>query len=242
MSTTLKRMLALSSWMLCVLCATAEPAVEDVVHQVVRAAYYHGLPYQLAHGLGPEAVPTLLELLERDEEREHWANVVTVLGMIGDDRATEPLIDFLERRFTGRVDGAAYRALLEVPASLGLLARDPSSRAFAYLVDGTSLEAWQGRALPWVVPPLQPADRDLLMLRRSIVGLGFSGTEAGRESLLGVRRSLVGSNLERALRDNIAEALWASERIQDLGYERFFDSEIELEPYLETSPQRPEPP
>jgi len=59
----------------------------------VRSTYYHGIPYEVAHGLGPQAVPTLLELLDREEEREHWANIVIVLGMIGDDRATVPLID-----------------------------------------------------------------------------------------------------------------------------------------------------
>jgi HEAT repeat protein len=206
--------------------APARPAAMDV-YQVVRTTYYHGIPYELAHGLGPEAVPTLLELLGREEEREHWANIVLVLGMIGDDRATEPLIDFLERRFTGEVDPATYRALLEVPASLGFLARDPSSRAFAYLRDGTSLEAWQDKGLRWTLPALRDEDRAVLMVRRSITGLGLSGSEAAREHLKAIERSPEYSRLRQYVEDNVTEAIQTNERIQSLGYQRVLDEEIQ---------------
>ena len=127
--------------------------------------------------------------------------------------------------FTGQVDGPTYRALLEVPTSLGLLARDPNSRAFAYLRDGTSLQAWQSKNMSWTFPSLRREDRDVLMVRRSITGLGFSGTEAGRGHLLGMRRSLEHSSLWEVLQDNVAEAMQMSERVQHLGYERFFAEE-----------------
>ncbi|MEM7588178.1 MAG: hypothetical protein AAF560_32620 [Acidobacteriota bacterium] len=202
----------------------AAPARADV-YQVVRGTYYHGLPYELGHSLGPKAVPTLLELLAKPEEREHWANIITVLGMIGDDRATESLVEFLERRFEGKVDPATYRALLEVPTSLGLLARDPSSRAFAYLREGTSLEAWKDRRLSWASASLEREKRDLLMVRRSITGLGFSGTEAAREHLRGLQSSLEDTSLARVVQHDVSEAIEMSERVEELGYERVLNGD-----------------
>lgn len=233
MRSTAKRTRLRHAWVLLLLCAVTRPTGADV-YQVVRSVYYHGMPYELAHGLGPEAVPTLLDLLSREEEREHWANIVTVLGMIGDDRATEPLIGFLEQRFTSPVDVATYRALLEVHTSLGFLARDPSSRAFAYLRDGTSLQAWQDKSLAWSVPSMQNEARDVLMIRRSIAGLGVTATEAAIEHLRSMERSPEYSGLRQWLESNVAEAMKMSESVQSLGYQRVFSEEsrrIEEHPF-----------
>ncbi len=209
---------------LLVLCAVTIPVRADV-YEVVRSKYYHGIPYELAHAQGPQAVPALIDLLGKLEERESWANVVIVLGMIGDDRATEPLIEFLERRFTGRVDEFTYRALLEVPTSLGLLARDPNSHAFTYLRDGTSREVWQSKNLSWSYSSLRAEDRNVLLVQRSITGLGFSGTETAREYLRGMQQS--GNDSSAGNLNNVSEAIQTSEQIQALGYERFFDAERE---------------
>lgn len=229
MKATLKTRLTLLCLLLMLFLA---PGLAADVYQVVRTTYYHGIPYQHARSLGPEAVPTLLELLGRDEEREHWANIVTVLGIVGDGRATEPLIDFLEHRFAGPLDGATYSALVAVPTSLGLLARDSNSRAFAYLRDATSLEFWQVKQLAWSLPSLEGQERDLLMVRRSITGLGFSGSEAALEHLRAMRASLDvlasterGAQTRTLLQENVIEAIGIGERILSLGYERFFAAE-----------------
>lgn len=108
---------------------------------------------------------------------------------------------------------------------MGFLARDPSSRAFAYLRDGTSLRAWQSKSLPWSFPSLRNEDRDVLMVRRSITGLGFSGTEAAREHLRGMERSPEYPRFRQLVQHNVAEAIQMSERVQSLGYERAFDEE-----------------
>jgi hypothetical protein len=125
------------------------------------------------------------------------------------------------------VDPATYRALLEVPTSLGLLAGDPSSRAFAYLRDGTSLEAWQGKGLRWTSPSLRDEDRAVLMVRRSITGLGLSGSEAAREHLRGMERSPDYSRLRQYVEHNVTEAIQMSERIESLGVQRVLDEEIQ---------------
>jgi hypothetical protein len=119
------------------------------VASFVRGSFYHGVPYVTAHAFDPQAVPVLLAMLEREEERPHWANIVSVLGMIGDARATKPMIHFLEQRFSGPVDLQTWQALLQVNQSLGFLARDPRSFAFRYLREGTSLDTWRRRNLRW---------------------------------------------------------------------------------------------
>ena len=122
-------------------------------------------------------------MLERDEEREHWSNIISVLGMIGDPRATGPMIEFLERRFSGEVDPVTYGALLQVIPSLGFLAHDTTGRAFSYLQEGTSLAAWRNRETTWTFPALRRGDREILMVKLDIQGLGISANEASRAHL-----------------------------------------------------------
>jgi hypothetical protein len=186
----------------------------------VRADFYHGINYSAAHAYGPQAVPELLRMLERDEEREHWSNILSVLGMIGDPRATEPMIEFLERRFSGEVDPVTYGALLQVTPSLGFLAHDSTGRAFSYLREGTSLAAWRARKLAWTFPALRGGDLEILMVKLDIQGLGISATEAGRTRLRTLRASL-GEDREglwNFIERNVAEALEVSERFTSTGY------------------------
>jgi hypothetical protein len=201
------------------LAQTAGPPVS--LAAFVRADYYHGINYSAAHAYGPQAVPELLMMLGREEEREHWSNILSVLGMIGDPRATEPMIEFLERRFSGEVDPVTYGALLQVTPSLGFLAHDTTGRAFSYLREGTSIEAWRKRNLAWTFPALRGGDREILMVKLDIHGLGISGTEAGRAHL----RTLQGSlgvdrdGLWNFIKRDVAEALRVSEHIRRTGYE-----------------------
>jgi len=191
------------------------PGLPDSVAAFVRADFHHGITYEAARSYGPPAVPELLTMLERDEEREHWSNVLSVLGMIGDPRATEPMIEFLERRFSGEVDPVTYGALLQVVPSLGFLARDPTGRAFGYLREGTSLATWRNRKLAWTFPALRGAELEILMVKLDILGLGISATEASRDHLRTLRKGLDDDRdgLRSFIETDVGEALRTAERL-----------------------------
>jgi hypothetical protein len=140
--------------------------------------------------------------------------------MIGDARATGPMIEFLERRFSGEVDSVTYGALLQVIPSLGFLAHDTTGRAFGYLREGTSLAAWRNRKLAWTFPALRAGDLEILMVKLDILGLGISATEAGEAHLRTLRESLGEDrdDLWKSIERDVADALDTSARFRRTGY------------------------
>lgn len=190
---------------------------------VARMTFHHGIPYALGHGLGPQAVPELLAMLERTEERPYWANVIRILGMIGDARAVPGLIAFVETRLTGEVDAETFQALIQVNQSLGLLANDPASVAFDYLSRAASLSAWRSKQLRWTFPSLRGEEREILMLKLTINGLGNAGNARSAARLTELQRDLSADTaLFPYVRGNLSDALLLNERIQRDGYARVF--------------------
>ena len=67
------------------------------VESFVRQTFVHGVPYATASQYGPDTVPKLLAMLNDPAEKDYWANIVITLGMIGDARAVDALIAFVEK-------------------------------------------------------------------------------------------------------------------------------------------------
>jgi len=185
----------------------------------VRQAFVEGMPYEEASKYGSGDVDGLLRMLDKDEDKPHWANVVVMLGMIGDEKAVEPLIGFFEKEDAGTLDRAHYAAKAAVPMALGYVAnKTGSDKAIGYLsawLDPTTRKApggtWKG--------PLQsdvPA-RNGHLTRMATLGLALSGKQKALTSLeaakarVGVTDALLpdGALLDAATR--------AATKIQDKG-------------------------
>lgn len=180
-------------WSLCALLVTMSLAListsvlaqsdEQSVEDFVGASYHHGLPVEQAERYGAEAVPVLLSMLKKSEHKAAWPNIVFMLGLLNDESAAEPLIEFLENRFTGEVDNITYRALVAVPGSLGLLSKGSESKAENYLIQGLDLKRWNQDRIKWRYPALGIEQIPLLLTQLSISSVATTGTEKSLQQL-----------------------------------------------------------
>jgi hypothetical protein len=149
------------------------------VVQFVRPMYFEGLPIEQGFRFGTDSVPLLLDMLQDPLEEPHWGNIVVLLGIIGDPRAVDSLIRFLEQPVTGELSRAHYKAKTAVLPALGLLLnRQPTDqKALAYLQDSLDPSFWGKRQLRWTLTPPQGGGnaRDLKLTKMAIMGLGLSG-------------------------------------------------------------------
>ena len=112
----------------------------------------------------------------------HWTNIVTTLGMVGNEAAVEPLIRFLEAPGpAGGLSLSEFRARLAVQPALGyILARQANGRALSYLREGLNPESWS-RRLSWrSSAQADDVARNAQLTNMAIWGLALSGRpEAG---------------------------------------------------------------
>jgi|GEM_PF-3075315 len=203
---------------------TAPPVPpQESIESVVRSIFHHGMPYSLLRSYGPDAVPRLLELLDSEAEKPHWANIVWALGVIGDPRATAPLMGFLEARFSGEVDAATWQALVLVPQSLGMLAGH-DEEAFRMLASRASPAAWKQRSMAWTYPTLGAGDRELLMTKLTVNGLGLCGTPKALKRLEELQVTLAADpEVWAMVRPNLEEAMVMAGKIQRYGHRAVFE-------------------
>lgn len=74
--------------------------LREKIKKVVSIRSIHGLNYEFAVALvklSTNTVPIMIEMLNNPEEEVHWSNITFYLGMMRDERAVDPLIDFIEK-------------------------------------------------------------------------------------------------------------------------------------------------
>jgi len=76
------------------------------IEEFVQRVYIHSVPYAEASKYDASEVPSLLKMLQSPGEQEHWSNIVATLGIIGDERAVEPVIAFIYREKQTRQAGS----------------------------------------------------------------------------------------------------------------------------------------
>jgi len=102
------------------------------IKEFVRKVYIHGVPYEKASKYDASMAPTLLKMLKDPREQDHWSNIVITLGMIGDESAVEPMIQFIEKRKVQRsgMMGLGY-----------LVNKSGNQRALEYLIASLTTSA-----------------------------------------------------------------------------------------------------
>jgi hypothetical protein len=199
------------------------------IKSFARQVYIEGVPYEEATRFEPAtAVPTLLEMLADSKEEEYWSNIVITLGMLGDERAVDPLIRFLEQDLSGRpLSHAHYVAKTRVLMALGyLINKSGSQKALAYLKDSVKPTIWGERNTKWTSPYHAKADdRNQRLSKMAIIGLALSGHPAAAETLRSLQKPAI-SEVDRKFQTQvsalISEALSSHERISREGLASYY--------------------
>jgi hypothetical protein len=214
-------------------------AAEDPVDAAsfVCRDYKHGVPYIPARTYQARDVEALLRVLADPANEPYWANTIITLGIIGDERATQPIIDFLERRFEGEVSLARFNALLSAPLALGHAARHGNEPARDYLVRHPTLAAWEAKELRWTFQRYRGHARSVLLAKMVIRALAFACKPETKAVLLRLRDSTEPDyvDLRRHALADITEAIEFYEVLDKQGPEKTFV-------YTEPAPATPSKP
>jgi hypothetical protein len=200
------------------------------VEEFVQIRFFHGVPFDAARSYGAAGVDPLLVLLQNPKFETAWPNAVTTLGMIGDPRATAPLIAFVSSGDT-KLSPDQYRAKTSAVMALGYisnLASDPA--ALDYLTQGADPVTWQQRTrINWSSPFGGSAQRDARALAEvSILGLALSGKPAAAATLQDIQRRGTDAGASpdaRRLGALAGEALREHEKIARLGLQSYYGAQ-----------------
>lgn len=155
----------------------------DDIKAFVRTDYEHGIPYDQSVKFDKTVVPTLLEMLKDPREQNWWGNIIATLGVIGDARAVNPLISFLERDVRGEVDPRLLSALLSVPTALGHIAAKGNDQAIDYLIANSRSATLRAKKIPWKFGALSGDQLQMPLMKASILGLGISAQPRAMQAL-----------------------------------------------------------
>jgi len=198
------------------------------IRAFVHEVYIEGVPYEEAIRFDAStAVPILLSMLADPKEEDYWPNIVITLGMLGDERAVEPLIKFLEQDVPGgRLSRSHYIAKTGVLMALGyLINKSGSQKVLTYLRDSVKPNIWKERKLGWASPYDGDAEaRDLQLSKTAILGLALSGHPSAAEALRSLQKPAK-TEMEKRFQDRVsavvAEALSAHRTISAEGLARY---------------------
>ncbi|MCB2262088.1 MAG: hypothetical protein LGR52_04010 [Candidatus Thiosymbion ectosymbiont of Robbea hypermnestra] len=211
----------------------------------VRQIYVHGIPFEQASRYGAAAVPTLLNMLQDPEEQAHWSNIVIILGMIGDNSAVEPLIEFIdESEAVGTPSRSRERAEKSAVMSLGyIINRSGNQRALDYLTTRMTppapMDAMAAVTSLTETTDVTPQEKNLS--KYAVLGLALSGNPRAAEALQSYQdqepepvesawsslRMMMGMSPSGAgagdtLRSQVGEALRAHEEIAEQGLAEYY--------------------
>ena len=208
--------------------ATGAQAPPLDVRDFVRQVFIHGVPYEEASRYDASAVPALLAMLRDPAEQAHWANIVVVLGMIGDERAVDPLIAFIEAH--APPDGLSrehYAAKTSALMALGYLTnRSGNRKALDYLKSGVAPTTWAAKDIAGRAPfqsSLSERNRDFSKF--AILGLALTGHPEAAQTLRQLQApspSPATREFQAQVGDVIAEALRENQKISEQGLMNYY--------------------
>jgi hypothetical protein len=197
------------------------------IRDFVRQVFIHGVPYEEATRYSTESVPALLAMLGNPAEQEHWPNIVVVLGMIGDERAVEPLLSFIKAGDQARLSRVHYTAKTSALMALGyLINKTGNVRALNYLVESVKPETWAARSATGIAPfQANTAERDTDFSKHAILGLALSGRPEAAQTLRSLQQP-AGTEVQRAFQaqvsDLVSEALDEHQKISNKGLVNYY--------------------
>lgn len=188
------------------------------VTEYVKQIFVHGIPYEEASKFTADDIPPLVRMLEDRNQEEHWVNTVVVLGMIGNDNAVDPLMNFINREVRNTLSDPHYRAKTSAIVSLGyIINKTNNRRAQQFLIESLNPEIWDRRDFRWRSPYHQTAEeRNMHLSTMAVLGLALSGTEEAAGALRNLQqpgRTEIEQRFRREVAETLQEALEANEII-----------------------------
>jgi len=190
----------------------------------------NGVTYELANKYDASVVPILLEMLEDPAEEDHWPDIVGVLATVGDERAVDPLLAFIEREVylvDGKMSQSNYFGKVRAITGLaGLVDRTGSEKALNYLKEGVNPEIWESRIRRGIGPFQDSmAERNMSFSIDAIIGLGLSGNSSAAETLRSLQEP-VDTETKRVFQSRasstVSEALKSNKEISSIGATNFY--------------------
>jgi len=215
--------------------ARAQEMVSDpnAIRNFVRQVYFEGVPFDQVNSISANAaIPVLLPMLNDLAEEEFYSNIVVTLGMLGDDRAVDPMINFITQKEGSReVSNSKSIAKSSAVMSLGYIVnKTGNAKALDFLREGVDPEVWTRRKLTWVSKHVPTAkERDNQMAVMSMLGLGISGHKDAKKILLDLktpaprsRFSVIRSEIQ-GFEGVVDDALKAHDEISRNGIRKYYE-------------------
>ena len=149
------------------------------IEELARGIYVDSMPFAEAMTYESDEVPRLLAMLNDPSERAHWPMVASLIGIVGAPENAADLIEFIERRRSGRLSRQTFAAVRSSIVALGyLVERTGSQQALDYLWSASSPDSWSVRShMRWTAPRGGDlAARNDRLAAYAIMALGLSGS------------------------------------------------------------------
>lgn len=198
------------------------------IREFVRQTFFEGVPYDEANRFDSTVVPVLLGTLADPKEESNWSNIVVVLGIIGDERAVDPLIALISRgEAQETLSHPQFVARTSALISLGYLVnKSKNAKALAYLKESLDPGVWEKRKVAWRSPHHANADdRNIQLSTAAVLGLGLTGDPSAAEALRKLQQPAatdVGKKFQAQASSAVAEALSANEKIAKEGLSAYY--------------------
>ena len=204
------------------------------VEEFVTRIRFEGLPLDDAAAYGDAAIEPLLKMLSDASLTLYHENVALTLGMIGNEAAVEPLIDYLGsgslKGASAEVDAdtahAMYQGRVGAIMGLGYLARlSGSDAADDFLLRHSDPNAWPDEALASSRTAIP--DVEGYLSGYAIIALGFSGSDAAVDHLSKLRQDIAQGDAGEFLaeqEDEVANGLAIAEQVSETGLVEYYSS------------------
>jgi len=148
------------------------------IREYVQQVFVRGVPYNEAREYSASSIPALAEMLRDPEQSEHWANIVVMMEIIGDESVLKNVVEFIERDPGGEYTQAYHRAKTGAIMGLGYLIHNTKSKkALAYLKESLRPGVWQTRGMEGLSRLHSTAEeRDADFSKYGLLGLALAGT------------------------------------------------------------------
>ena len=215
------RLVLLCSALALLLPARSQQARADV-REFVRADAAPRAYRELTAAYDATVVPQLIEILNSPTEKATHARAAALLGAVGDERATDALIAFVERpvdnmRLTVEEEAGQRWAII----SLGYLVnRNGSERALKYLTEGLTPGVWRQRGVGGMPDWANSYDQyDLERSKHALFALALSGHSAAGSALRSLRDTPTSAQAQfrTGLDDTLAQWLEVYDLVAERG-------------------------
>ena len=191
--------------------------------QFVRQVHPHGTPMRFAMNfVGSREIPELVAMLQDPKEAQSWGTIAAVLGMIGDERQTATLVEFIQKQMRQAPDRDGVRPLTAALMGLGYQVNQTGDRnALNFLAAASSSKFWgnfpQACGKVWTEKDDCPGQ----LATSAAIGLAVSGSSDAQAVLGDAYREALSVG-DKDLAENLASYIETNQEIAQIGLAAYY--------------------